>query len=144
MQPTLFALKRAYQAARNALEIALQPTGLTAAQLDVLKLLPAAGLDQRALQAELGITSATLTRLLAGMQRRGLVTRSPHPSDARGKTVRITSKARRLRNALMAHGEAAFAARLLRGFTRGETAALTEMLSRIADNMSRLDSTDDR
>ena len=59
MQPTLFALKRAYQAARNALEILLQPTGLTAAQLDVLKLVPAAGLDQRALQAELGITSAT-------------------------------------------------------------------------------------
>ncbi len=138
MHPTLFALKRAYHAARHALEGELHGTGLTAAQMDVLKLLvppAAAGVDQRALQASLGVTSATLTRLLAGMERRDLVARRPHPTDARGKTVRVTPRARRLFARLMAAGEAAFAARLLRGFTPAETAALTEMLRRIDDNM---------
>jgi hypothetical protein len=38
MHPTLFALKRAYQAARHVLEVELQGAGLTVAQIDVLKL----------------------------------------------------------------------------------------------------------
>ena len=142
---TIFALKRAYQASRNALEGQLQGKGLTAAQLDVLKLLlgvgeknapPAPGLDQRALQEALGITSATLTRLLAGMERRGLVTRSVHLTDARSKKVKITPKAHQLFLSLMAQGEAEFNARLLSGFTEKEAMTLTRWLERIADNMS--------
>ncbi len=144
MHPTIFALKRAYQSARYALEIELQREGLTVAQLDVLKLLlgdggsfapPGGGLDQRALQSALGITSATLTRLLAGMERRGLVARRPHPTDARSKAVSITPKARRHFRSLMAKGEAQFNARFLRGFTKAETIALTGALERIAVNM---------
>ena len=142
---TIFALKRAYQASRNALEFQLQGKGLTAAQLDVLKLLlgiggthapSAGGSDQRALQEALGITSATLTRLLAGMERRGLVARRAHTTDARSKTVRITPKAHRLYLSLMAKGEAEFNARLLKGFTKAEAITLTRWLERIADNMS--------
>ena len=80
MHPTLFAPKRAYQAARHVLEVELQGAGMTIAQMDALKLVlaaPSTGLDQRALQASLGVTSATLTRLLAGMERKSLIVRSP-------------------------------------------------------------------
>ena len=140
MHPTLVALKHAYRAARTAAEAELRGTGLTAAQMDVLKLLVgppgSAAADQRAVQADLGVTSATLTRLLAGMERRGLVTRAAHPTDARGKTVVATPKARRLFAAVMAAGEARFAARLLRGFTAAEVRALTDMLRRVGDNMA--------
>jgi DNA-binding MarR family transcriptional regulator len=138
MHPTLFALKRAYQAARHVLEVELQGTGMTVAQMDALKLVlaaPSTELDQRALQASLGVTSATLTRLLAGMERQGLIVRAPHPTDARGKTVRLTPKARRLFEKLMESREAEYTARLLRGFTKTETNALTTLLGRIADNM---------
>ena len=138
MHPTLFALKRAYQAARHVLEVELQGTGMTVAQMDALKLVlaaPSTGLDQRALQASLGVTSATLTRLLAGMERQSLIVRAPHPTDARGKTVRLTPKAGRLFERFMESREAEYTARLLRGFTKTETNTLTALLGRIADNM---------
>ena len=142
--PTLFALKRAYQATRQALEAHLQSRGVTAAQFDVLKLLllaaphrpvPAGGLDQRAIQADLGVTSATLTRLLAGMERRGLVSRAPHPHDSRGKRVQASAKARKLFARLMEEGEADFLARVFRGFSEGDTRRLTDLLERVAENL---------
>lgn len=142
--PTLFALKRAYQGTRNALEAHLQGKGLTAAHFDVLKLLlrpeqeapsPPQSLDQRAIQSALGITSATLTRLLAGMERRGLISRAPHPQDSRGKRVSATAKARKLFAKLMAEGEAAFNARVLSGFSDKEILTLTRLLERVAENM---------
>lgn len=141
---TLFALKRAYQATRHALEAQLHSKGVTAAQFDVLKLLllpdpeapvPPAGLDQRAIQSDLGITSATLTRLLAGMERRGLVSRSPNPEDSRGKRVSATAKARKLFARLMEEGEAAFHARVFHGFSDKETLTLTRLLERVAENL---------
>jgi DNA-binding MarR family transcriptional regulator len=142
--PTLFALKRAYQAVRNALDAELQGKGLTAAQFDVLKLLlrpepdaprPAGHLDQRAMQKALRITSATLTRLLAGMERRGLINRSANPQDSRSKRVKATAKARKLFTKLMAGGEATFHARVLQGFSDAETLILTRLLERVAENL---------
>lgn len=142
--PTLFALKRAYQAVRNALEAELSGKGLTAAQFDVLKLLlrpdqsaalAAGGLDQRAMQKALHITSATLTRLLAGMERRGLISRAANPQDSRSKQVKATAKARKLFNELIAGSETAFYARVLRGFSKAETLMLTRLLERMAENL---------
>ena len=138
---TLFALKRAYLATRHALEAQLQSKAVTAAQFDVLKRLlrpdpgapsAAAGMDQRALQADLGITSATLTRLLAGMEERGLIRRSPNPRDSRGKRVEASPKARDLFAELMEEGEAAFSARVFRGFSEKEVLTLTRLLERVA------------
>ncbi len=142
--PTLFALKRAYLAVRNALESELSGKGLTAAQFDILKLLlrpegqvprPTSGLDQRAMQKSLHISSATLTRLLAGMERRGLITRSANPTDSRSKQVKETAKARQLFTQLMAGNEAAFYRRVLHGFSAEETSTLTRLLERIAENV---------
>ena len=69
------------------------------------------------------------------MERRGLVARTPHPEDSRGKRVRTTAKARALFEALMTEGEAAFNARLLHGFSEEETCTLTRLLERVAANM---------
>ncbi len=143
--PTVFVLKRAYQATRNALDDHLRSCGLTVAQWDVLKLMlipegsmvepPRGGIDQRAIQAELGVTSATLTRLLMGMEYRGLIRRSPHPQDSRSKRVSPTSKGTKLVAKLMEEGEAAFYERLFRGFTNKETRLLGQMLERIVKNL---------
>ena len=141
MHPTVFALKRAYQSSRNVLEHGLQGYGLTVAQVEIIKLLrePGPPLEQRALQAALRITSATLTQLLAGMERKALIIRAPHPRDARGKTVRLAPKARKLYDAMTAADEHNFTARLLRGFSERETQTLTRLLERLADNMTEPD-----
>ena len=150
---TLFALKRAYQATRHALEAQLHSKGVTAAQFDVLKLLllpdqnptlRSEGSDQRALQADLEVTSATLTRLLAGMERRGLVSRSPHPQDSRSNRVHATAKSKRLFAKLMEEGEAEFNARVFHGFSDKETRAFTRLLERMAENLRGQTRTDDQ
>lgn len=150
---TLFVLKRAYLATRNALETQLRSKGLTAAQFDVLKLLllpnedapvPPEGLDQRAIQIDLGITSATLTRLLAGMEGRGLISRSSNPLDSRGKRVDATTKAKKLVAKLMAEGEAAFYARVFHGFSEKEILALTHLLERMTKNLQPISREADR
>src|SRR6478735_571086 len=70
----IFALKRASQATRNVMDERLAAYRLTSAQLDILLYLEKRGDSaQRDLQTALGITSATLTRILDGMVARGFV-----------------------------------------------------------------------
>lgn len=136
MHTTLFALKRAYQATRNELDARLAGYGVTAAQLDVLVYLHA-GRDpeQRDLQAMLGISGATLTRLLDALEGKGLVRREVAPDDARVKRAILTEAGLALLDRLNAEEEAAFVARLLRGFSPAEVALLNDWLRRLAANM---------
>ena len=137
--PAIVALRRAYLTARSAVEADLQESGFTLAQLEVLKvLLPPGGpvtVDQRALQESLHVTSATLTRLLAGMEGRRLIERKPHPTDSRGKQVSATAHAQDLYTSLMTEREAALNARLLAGFSDHEVQTLCDLLNRLAENM---------
>jgi DNA-binding MarR family transcriptional regulator len=137
MHPTLFALRRAYNAARTALEGSTREQGLTLVQLEVLKhLAPSrSGVDQRALKAELGVTSATLTRVLGGMSKRKLITRAAHLSDGRGKTVTLAPAGRALFKSFLRNTEDEYNARFLRGFSGHEVASLTQLLGRLADNL---------
>lgn len=136
MRATIFALKRADQATRKAMDEGLAPYGLTSAQLDVVLYLDLHGeRAQRDLQAALGVTSATLTRLLDGMEARGLVARRPHEGDARVKCVAITERACEVLGALHDREEGAFLARFGAGFSGTELATLTGWLNRIAANM---------
>ena len=108
------------------------------AQLEVLKHLTAsrAGVGQRALQVELGVTSATLTRVLGGMSQRKLITRVVHATDGRGKTVRVTPTGRARFRSFLIHTEDAYNSRFLGGFSDSEIASLTRLLERLADNLS--------
>jgi DNA-binding MarR family transcriptional regulator len=138
MHPTLFALRRAYNAARTALEVSTREQALTLAQLEVLKhLAPSkSGVDQRALQAELGVTSATLTTVLGGMTKRKLITRVAHLTDGRGKIVILTPAGRALFKSFLRNTEDEYNARFLRGFSEHEVASLTTLLERLADNLT--------
>src|SRR4051794_7284853 len=136
MKPTIFALKRAHQATRKALDDGLACYDLTSAQLDVLICLHSRGeVEQRDLQASLGVTSATLTRLLDGMVARALVERRPSAADARVNLIATTAKGRALLGELLAQEEAAFVARFAAGFSAAELTLLTNWLNRIALNM---------
>ena len=72
MQQTIFALKPAYQATRNAIDEGLVKYDLNWAQLDILLMLQEDDVwAQRELQIALGVTSATLTRMINGLVKRG-------------------------------------------------------------------------
>lgn len=109
---------------------------LNAAQLDILIYLrhhPEA--EQRDLQAALGVTSATLTRVLDHMVNRGFAERRPSLSDSRVKRVVATEKGLSLLVTLQKQESQQFYDRVFRGFTREEVQLLTRLLQRLADNM---------
>lgn len=136
MRATIFALKRADQATRNAMDEALSSYGLTSAQLDILLYLDLQGTAaQRGLQAALGITSATLTRILDGMEARGFAERRADQGDARVKCVTLTQKGCDVLEALHNKEEQPFLTRFARGFSADELLILTGWLNRIAANM---------
>ena len=136
MRPAIFALKRAYQATEKALNEGLACYGLTLAQLDVLIALQGQeGLEQRDLQARLGVTSATLTRVLDGMVSRQLVRRGPSARDARVNVVAATVQGTGVLAELLAREEATFAARFAAGLAPDDLRCLTRWLNRIAQNM---------
>src|SRR5438270_7245814 len=82
-QPTYW-LKRCYQALRRTVDAQLRQYELTLSQRDVLLLLYEEGpLGQAALQARLGLEQSSVSRLVDGMVRRGLVTLRPGNGDRR-------------------------------------------------------------
>ncbi|HEY8600432.1 MAG TPA: MarR family winged helix-turn-helix transcriptional regulator [Thermomicrobiales bacterium] len=132
----VFALKRASQATRNVMDEQLAAYGLTSAQLDILLYLEMRGDSaQRDLQAALGITSATLTRILDGMVARGFVERRTSETDARAKLITITATADELLCRLEEEEERIFLARFAAGFDEQELQTLTTWLQRLAANM---------
>lgn len=136
MNSTLFALKRAYHATRTELDARLASYGVTAAQVDVLAYLHAGqNPEQRDLQAMLGISGATLTRLLDTLEGKGFVRREPAPDDARVKRAVLTESGLRLLERLNAEEEDAFVARMLHGFSPAEVSLLNDWLRRLAANM---------
>ncbi len=132
----IFALKRASQATRNVMDEGLAAYGLTSAQLDILLYLEMRGDSaQRDLQAALGITSATLTRVLDGMVARGFVKRHASETDARAKSITITAAADELLCQLEEEEERIFLSRFAAGFDEQELQTLTTWLQRLAANM---------
>lgn len=82
-----------------AQEAFLAHHGLSEGKLAVLQLLHQAsheGCTPSELAAAAGVTRGTMTGLLAGLERGGLVTRAVHPEDARMYTIALTGVARNL------------------------------------------------
>lgn len=75
----------------------IRPLGLAPAQFVVLlELWDKDGLTQRELVTRLAVEQATMANTLARMERDGLITREPHPTDKRASIARLTDKARAL------------------------------------------------
>lgn len=131
----ILTLKRAYLSTRKALDDALLPYHLTAAQLDILLYLwEHDGLEQRALQDCLGITSGTLTGLVDSLSSAGYVERRLNPDDARVKQLFLMEKGQTLRNELEDMAKAFFG-KFFAGFSQTEASLLREWLERLAKNM---------
>lgn len=91
----------------RALAEAIAPLGLAPAQFMVLlELWKTDGLSQVELVRRLDVEQATMAKTLSRMVRDGLVTRAPHPRDARATLIHLTEHARGLRKPAKAAAKA--------------------------------------
>jgi DNA-binding MarR family transcriptional regulator len=92
-----YLLKQAQYLYRQHVDDALEPLKLTAAQFGVLAALQ---LEPDATNAMLArmcfVTPQTMIQILAGLQRRGLVGRRPHPQHRRLIQTRLTPRGKRV------------------------------------------------
>ena len=96
-QHPTYWLKRCYQALRRHVDGALRDYGLTLSQRDVLLSLYAEGpLDQGALRERIGLEQSSLSRLVDGLVRRGLVELRVDPMDRRVRIAALTDAGKAL------------------------------------------------
>jgi DNA-binding MarR family transcriptional regulator len=88
----LFLLYVATTKVGNVLSSALQGSGVKVEDAVVLNQIDAVGpVTPKALAARLGISPSTLTYRLRGLERDGLVARSPHPDDGRSALLELSA-----------------------------------------------------
>jgi DNA-binding MarR family transcriptional regulator len=80
------------------------------------------------------IDTSTLSRMLGGMEKRGLLKREKSPEDSRAVLVRLTPKGRKITEALIPQALAVEAA-ALEGLAPGDVAKLHAVLRRIFANL---------
>jgi DNA-binding MarR family transcriptional regulator len=101
MHPTLFELKRAFHASLKFSFRALRPHGVTPARFDMMFVLYSewrsgssryrnAPVDQTMIRKKLGVSRATVSRMLQSLEALQLVRRTPSFADRRTREVRLT------------------------------------------------------
>lgn len=133
-QPTYW-LKRCYQALRRTVDAGLREFGLTLSQRDVLLALYEEGpLDLTALRERSGLEQSSLSRLVDGLVRRGLLSVKPG-ADRR---MRIASLTPAGKDVLLGTPGASQlgGARMVHDLSAAEREELVRLLRRCADNLS--------
>lgn len=113
------------------LQAAVAPLGLAPAQfMTLLELWAGDGLTQRDLVARLDVEQATMANTLARMERDGLITRRPHPADARARQVWLTDRGRDLEQPAKAAARAVND-RALAGLDPADQGRLLDLMGRV-------------
>jgi DNA-binding MarR family transcriptional regulator len=141
-QPTYW-LKRCYGAMRRAVDGELRRYDLTLSQRDVLLVLYQDGpLDQRALRDALGLEQSSVSRLVDGLVRRGLVALAPAPADRRVRIATLTDAGCVL--LLGTPGSSALAGTImLEGLTPAEQQDLVRLLKHCTQRLTARDARTD-
>ncbi len=86
----------------KALEELTSPHGVTAGQWRLLRVLwEEDGITQRLLSSRVGITEATTAKAVAGLEKSGLITRREDKEDRRRMLIRLTPRAKKLKQKLL-------------------------------------------
>jgi DNA-binding MarR family transcriptional regulator len=97
-----YLVRDANRAFQRLLERRIAPHGVTRGQWYFLRVLwEQDGLSQRELSTRVGMMEPTTVIALRGMEKAGLIRRTRSADDRRVTLVRLTSKAKRLRNRLL-------------------------------------------
>ena len=130
------ALRAAYLALHRRTDGRLARHGVTADQFVLLATLAQGDAQtQRDLARRTASDPNTVRAMLLLLEGRGLVARTPHPTDARARTARLTAKGRRTYAALWARSEPV-RAELLAALRPGEGPVLLDLLARVARAMA--------
>lgn len=133
-QPTYW-LKRCYQALRRQVDAELRSYRLTLSQRDVLLALWESGsLDQTALRERLGLEQSSVSRLVDGLVRRGLVELVAAQSDRRVRIARLTEVGEQLLQRTPGTSELAGSV-MVEGLTTEEQRELIRLLRRCTQNL---------
>ena len=121
-------------------EARLKPLGFGVGHVPVLvALCDSPGQSQRDLAVFARIEQPSMAQMLARMERGGLICRAPDPADGRSSRIWLTETARlRLPEACAALFKGNRDA--MGGFTDEEASQLVALLSRLIENLDRLDS----
>jgi DNA-binding MarR family transcriptional regulator len=136
LQALMFAVRgRLHQALREEAGDGVQT--LTPLELRLLMGLGRrdSGLTQAELVQRSGRDKAQMTRLLHGLEQRGLVEREPDPADRRRLLLRLTTDGRALRDTMEARRRRLVAG-LLAGLGDDEVQQLGVLLGRLLDNLA--------
>lgn len=111
--------------------------GLSQGRFTVLMILnrnPEAGLSPSDLADRAGVTRATMTGLLDGLEREALIRREPHPQDRRMLTVRLTEIGISRLDAILPDYFRRIAA-LMEGMSESERRAVVGLLRKVETNL---------
>lgn len=126
------ALRAAYAALHRRSEAAFGEHDVTADQFVLLAALARGhALTQRELARRMASDPSTVRAMLVLLERRGLVEREAHPTDARARTVALTAEGTRAFERLWAAGEP-IRARMLGALGSGQAETLVALLNRVA------------
>ncbi len=113
-------------------------TGISQSRLEILhKLFEVEEISQTALQKEVNIDSAAVTRHLKQLEVKEMVTRRKNPDDNRFTFVRLTEEGREKIASFRIEKEE-FIHKVLKDFSEKEQIELSDMLSRIQKNIEEI------
>lgn len=93
---------------------------------------------QRDIERAFGVTRSTASKVLALMEKKGLIQRRGVPEDARLKRITLTERSRELSRQMCAESDA-MDRQLLLGFAPEEERALRSFLDRMLNNLENLE-----
>jgi DNA-binding MarR family transcriptional regulator len=130
------ALRAAYLTLHRRSDARFAPDGITADQFVLLATLARGhALTQREHARRMSSDPSTVRAMLVLLERRGLVERDAHPTDARKRTVALTAEGERVFRRLWTAGEP-IRARMLGALRPGEAETLVRLLARVAEALS--------
>jgi DNA-binding MarR family transcriptional regulator len=95
MHAVFFGLKRAFQSSLEWMKRVFEPHGLTPARFDMLFVIEREEFfSQQHLGTVLGVSGATVSRMLKSLRQLGLLYTYPDPDDRRRKLIELTEHGR--------------------------------------------------
>ena len=130
-----YLARYAHRAFVKALAGELERYGILTAHWSVLRILwDIEGLTQVKLAERMRMEKSSLTGVLEGMERRGLIIRERNEDDRRKINITLTAQGRRLKAQLLPHA-AKTNRKATRGMTAAETAQLRGLLAKLIANL---------
>ena len=127
----------AHRAFVKALARELEPHGILTSQWSVLRILwGSSGLTQVELAERMQVEKASLTGVLEGMEKKGLIVRTRNTKDRRKINITLTKAAAKLKVKILPCG-AKINSRASRGMSVQEIGALRGSLAKLIQNLAQ-------